>query len=370
MRVLHITSNLSRRSGIMAVIMNYNRHINHEKIQFDFLYYDEREVTYEEEIRNLGGRIYKITRPTSYTEYRKEMKLFWKTHYGEYEILHLHDSFLVGFFANAKKQGGVKMIISHAHATKFADSRSKELRNKIFSLANNFVTDRYFACSKDAGEYIFGKKFLNDGVVLNNAIELDKFRFNEDCRKQLRSEFDLENRFVVGHVGNFIRPKNHPFIVRIFCDLLRKNPNAVLVLIGDGPNRIEIEKLCRRQGVYDNVRFLGTRTNVNELLSALDCFLFPSLYEGLGIALIEAQANGLPCVYSSVVPKDANVIKKATHVLCLEDSSSKWAEVILETENKRIDTDTAKKALQDAGFDIDLEAEKLERIYLRYALHK
>ena len=357
MRVLQIVSNLSIRSGVMTVLMNYYRHIERSHIQFDFLYFDEREDTYEEEIRHLGGAIYKFSRKT----YPMEWKRFCRANYGKYEIVHNHELYLACLFLNMKKRLGNEIYISHAHATKFSDVAVKELRNKILALPSSAISDYLLACSCNAGEALFGKAFQKKGYILKNAIEIEKFRFDESLRAQIRKELQInQDTMVIGHVGNFTPPKNHSKIIDIFQCLLERQSNAKLLLVGEGELRAEIAQRVKDIGIAEKIIFTGVTSNVVQYLNAMDVFLFPSLFEGLGIALVEAQANGLSCVYSNAVPKEADVCGGRNKRLDVWDADTDWVDALLEVDKKRY---MSQDKVRCAGYAIKEEAKNLQKFY-------
>lgn len=360
MRVLHIVSNISLRSGIMSFIMNYGRHLS-ESVKFDFLYYEEREFDHKTEIASLGGRVYKSPSPTSVRAFHSYIKHFCEQHHAEYSVIHLHDPFLILFYSSLKKRLGAKSFVVHAHSTKFSDNMFGELRNRVFSFPNNWLPDQYFACSRIAGERIFGRKFYAKGNVINNAISVDKYCSDPDKRRMKREEIGVADRFVVGHVGNFTKPKNHEFIISVFAKVVKIHPNAVLLLVGDGEDRYKIEKECVSLGIANNVRFFGVRNDVNDIICTFDRFLFPSLYEGLGIALIEAQTAGVPCIYSTSVPTETNILKENNAIIDLNRSYDEWVNAIL--NDKFTVKFDSKQRIIDAGFDIETEAVKLKNLY-------
>ena len=360
MRILHIVSNISLRSGIMSFIMNYGRHLS-EDVKFDFLYFEEREFEHKDEIASLGGRIFKSPSPTSVRAFRSYIKHFCEQHYGEYDVIHLHDSFLVMFYSSLKKRLGAKAFVVHAHNTKFSDNPRSELRNRLFAFPNRWIPDYQCACSQMAGEVIFGKNFINNGHVINNAIMVKKFLNNPLKRERMRKELGIDSNFVVGHIGNFIQQKNHKHIINVFVEVLKKRPDAMLVLVGDGVLRPEIEDQCVKLGIREHVRFLGVRNDVCEILCAFDRFLFPSLYEGLGIALVEAQSAGVPCIYSSVVPTDTNILKENNRIMDLQQEANEWANAVVD-EKLSVLFDVEQE-IKNAGFDIETEACNLRELY-------
>lgn len=363
MKVLHIVSNLSIRNGVMAVLMNYYRNIDTSIIQFGFMYFDEVPETYEEEIKQLGGEIFKIARVTRLKGFRNDINAFSKEHFGEYQILHIHEIYITGFFWRVKKQTGIKKIIVHSHATRFSDHKLKEIRNQILSEANRFLPDYYFACSKKAGQIAFKKRFDKVGIVINNAINTDNFYPDKNLKEEIKKSFGLEGKFVIGHIGNFTPQKNHSFLINVFECILKRNNNAVLVLIGDGHLREQVLNNCKTKNIDKNILYLGTRSDVHRVIHCFDKFLFPSVYEGLGIVLIEAQSVGIPCVFSDVIPKEANILQECNRVLSLNDDADEWAEAVL--ENNEIKIDEVTKKIMEAGYSIKTEADKLQKIYQR-----
>jgi len=351
-KVLHIVSNLSIKSGVASVIISYFRNINSELVNSSILYFDDVEgETYIDELKNHGVKLYYINRNHFYKEWKK----FCSTHNKQFDILHNHQSFLTPLFISAKRKLGVKIILTHAHATKFSESFIKSLRNRLLSFPSRFISDKLLACSKEAGYAIFGTAFQRKSFIVKNAIDLRKFTVNLEVRNKLRKSMMLENKYVIGHVGNMTPVKNHKFILSVFSSLLKINKNAFLVLIGGGYLREKIEKEILELGLGESVILLGVVNNVHEYLNAFDVFLYPSLFEGLGIAIIEAQACGIPCVYSDQVPSETNILYESNVRLSLRESPEKWATQL--NDIKKIDFNPVSR-IQDAGYDI-MEASKL-----------
>ena len=361
MRILHIVSNISLRSGIMSVLMSYYRHIDRQSLKFDFLFYEKREPNYENEILKLKGRVFYSPKPTQMRKFNAFINGFCAEHSEEYDIIELHDPFLFFFYRNMKKKLKCKIFISHAHSTRMSDSLLGELRNRLLLKFNIKRPDVLFACSAVAGVKTFGKKFARYGIVINNAIDLKKFNNNEQKRNRFRKELRIEGKFVVGHVGNFTEPKNHAFILEVFSRVLSEQPNSELFLIGSGDRIKAVQDRCKALDIYDKVIFAGVRNDICNILCAFDVFLFPSLYEGFGIALIEAQAVGLPCVYSDVIPKEVNVITENNRILSLKQKYQDWVKAILD---KRLEINyKTKEKIEKRGFSIESEAVKLVELY-------
>lgn len=359
-RVLQVLARMNR-GGAETMIMNLYRNIDRSKVQFDFLVHTEQKCDYDDEIYSLGGNIYRVPQYTvkNHLTYKKVFNQFFAEH-TEYKIVHCHINSTAAIIAKCAKKNGKKIIV-HSHSTSSGKGVSNAIKDYLQKPLKSAKTTSFrMACSKEAGEWLFGNL---DFMILNNAIETEKFVFNECIREKVRKEYKLQNRVVVGHVGNFTVPKNHSFLIDIFTEIRKKNESAVLMLVGDGGLRQEIEEKVARLGLTDSVIFTGVQANVNELLMGMDVFLFPSLFEGLGIVLIEAQATGLKCFTSEiVVPMEA----KATDLLqyiTLDNGAKQWSDNVLEVcsqyerENKKLE-------IVNHGYDIQDNVRILQKFYI------
>lgn len=364
MRVLHVVSNIALGSGIMSVLMNYYRNLDRNKVQFDFFFYDSRKITYADEIVKLGGEAIEMPNIRNPLKFRRSYSTFCKNRKGQYSIVHIHDCFMSFFICDIKRNLGVPKLIIHSHNPKLSDHMLGEIRNRILSYPGYFIADYYFACSKEAGFYAFGKRF-NKGTVLNNAIDVRNYRYNVIKRLRIRQELGVNGKFVIGNIAGFRKQKNHHFMIDIFSELLSRENEAVMVFVGSGPTMNEVKEIARDKNIYDKILFLGTRSDIDALLSAFDVFLLPSIYEGLGIALVEAQAEGLPCVFSDTIPVTTNILKDNNTILGLADNPRKWADVLVSRGKKgRIENaEVIDKTIKEAGFDIRVEAIKLQKMY-------
>ena len=362
-RVLHVIGSMNR-GGAETMIMNLYRHIDRNKVQFDFVENSSEPAAFDEEIIRLGGQIYRCPHYNgkNHSFYVKWWNDFFKAHPNQYQIIHGHlGSTAAIYLAIAKKFGIYTVAHSHNSGT---DRGAKTLLYKVMSYNTRNVADYFFACSTPAGIDRFGNKIVRGGhySLLNNAIETDAFVYGDSVRKGLRRQLGLADELVIGHVGRFNPQKNHPFLMDIFAALLKKEPNAVLLLVGGGEDMAKIQVKAQALGIVERVRFLGVRSDVAELMQAMDVFVFPSLYEGLGIALIEAQAAGLPCVVSDTIPHEA-YLTDLVDSESLSAPADKWAEKILE---KRAIPRTDRRAeIAAHGFDITTEAVKLQEFYLK-----
>lgn len=348
--------------GVESVIMNYYRNIDRNKYQFDFLCNTEK-VAYEDEIKLLGGTIYKITaRSKDIKKYQKDMKELFEKHSKEYSTIWVNICSLanIDYLKYAKKYG-IKHRIIHCHNSQNMDSFLRGLLHRLNKLfITKYATD-FWSCSDDASKWFFSKKIMQSDryVLLKNAIDLEKFRFDEKVRKEYRQKLDLEECFVIGHIGRFHFQKNHEFLIKVFYELQKKNEKSKLILIGIGEDLDKIKEKVKELKLEGKVLFLGSRNDVNCLFNAMDLFLFPSLFEGLPVALLEAQANGLPIVTSEEgVPKEAKIVENFEYI-SLKESPTYWAEKILEIDSKNNSEENIKK-LKKAGFDITIEKQRVE----------
>lgn len=316
--------------GIESVIMNYYRNINRDNIQFDFLC-NCQSIAYQEEIENLGGHIYSITaRKENFWKFRKEMSDFMQLHAKEYEAIWVNVCMLsnIDYLIFAKKYGIPKRII-HCH-------NSSNDGGEIKLLAHNFNKNRltkyathFWTCSADAAEWFFDKNIINgqNYRVITNAIDTSKYVRTDAIRNVYREQLNLTDKIVIGHVGRFHFQKNHEFLIKIFKELSNRNARYQLVLIGQGELEQRIKEIVTKEELEDKVSFLGVRNDVEKLYQCMDAFVMPSQFEGLGLAAIEAQAAGLPCILADTLP----VSVKVNDNVCfqsLNQSVKKWADSV------------------------------------------
>lgn len=353
-RVLHVITGMGS-GGAEAFIMNMYRNIDRTKVQFDFLLRSNENI-YKDEINNLGGRIYTTASfPKHIIRNTLQVKRFFKEH--KYKIIHVHGNALMYMTAlKEAKHAGVPCRIMHSHSTSLRYRGLTSLHNHRKANLGKWATDN-FACSEDAGKWMFSGEYK----VINNAIDVEKFEFNINKRNEMRKQLGIgEDTFVVGHIGRFLEVKNHKFLLETFSEIVKHKKDAVLVLVGNGKLEQEVKESVIKKGLEKKVFFLGERRDVPDLLSGMDVFVFPSLYEGLPIVTIEAQANGLQVICSDAIPNGA-IISPCIRKLPLEIGAIEWAKKIIELDIERIDT---QKLISDAGFDIKVEEKKLQDFYL------
>lgn len=356
-RVLNIFMKLDR-GGAETFVMNVYRHIDRTKVQFDFLVHGDKVGAYEEEIQKLGGRIYRLPLMTDFFAYKKAIKQFFDN-YPNYKIIHSHASELGLFIFREAKKRGIPYRICHAHSAPQGVSVKTPLRY-MFKKGMTGVSNEFFACSDKAGIWQYGKHCRF--TVVKNGISVKDFAFDNTIREEVREQLGIQNKLVIGHVGRFETPKNHSFIIDVFEQVSGKI-DAVLLLVGDGSLRSEIEKKVRDKGLTDKVIFLGSQQNVSKYLNAMDIFMFPSFFEGLGIVLIESQANGLRSYVSDRIPPEAIVTDLVTKIP-LSQSPSKWAEKVISNLNQTCNRENYAMTVKDSGFDIEEVAAFFEKYFL------
>lgn len=341
--------------GVEAVVMNYYRHIDRSKVQFDFLVDEDSTRVPEEEIIALGGRVFRIPPYQHPIRYRRELIRLMREQ--QWPIVHSNINTLSVFPLSAAKKVGVPVRIAHSHSTMGKGEFAKNMMKlALRPFANVYPTVR-FACGHYAGEWLFGKK--HDFTVIPNAIELDKFRFDPTVRRETRKELGIaEDTFLIGHVGRFMPQKNQAFLVDVLADLLPNRPKTMLAFVGDGPDKADVQQHAEELGVSDHVLFLGQRSDVNRLYQVFDVFCLPSLYEGLCVVGIEAQCAGLPCLFSNSITREVD-LTEASRFIPIE-SPKEWSSIISALgSGTRIGF--PEKAFID--FDICQNAQRLTSIY-------
>lgn len=349
-RILQCVNQMNR-AGLETMLMNYYRSIDRTKIQFDFLTHRPEPGDYDDEIEALGGRIYRAPRlyPQNYPAYFAYMKAFFREH-PEYRVVHSHIDAMCLFPLLAAKRAGIPVRIAHSHSTAI-DRDFKYPLKQLFRRMLPLAATHCFACGQQAGEFLFGSRPFR---VIPNGIDLERFRYDAMIQQSVRKALGLEGKFVVGHAGRLTAAKNQTFLLRIFKAISRKQ-DSILLIAGTGEREKELKRLAAKLGVAGKVRFLGSRGDMDRLYQAMDVFLLPSLYEGVPMTGLEAQAVGLPCFFSDRVSREVAFSEGCTF-LPLEISPEKWAEAIVSAAGKRYTP-------PDCLFDIRRVSGELEDIY-------
>lgn len=356
-RVLQVVTYMGR-GGLETMLMNYYRRMDRSKVQFDFLVHRDFRADYDDEIEALGGKIYRLPRLIPWSRsYHQALNQFFADH-PEYKIVHVHQDCLSSVILKAAKKQGVPARIAHSHSS--SQDRNLKYLIKLYYMRQipRYATG-LFACSKEAGDWMFGGAAYH---ILPNAIDTKHYVFDGDCRENVRHALRIApDAFVMGHVGRFHPVKNHTFLLDVFAAVKEERKDAVLLLVGDGDLRGDMEKKARDLGIGDSVIFTGVRGDVPELMQAMDVFVFPSIYEGLPVSVIEAQAAGLPCLISDRVPIECRKTDLVRQIP-LDAGTREWARAALDTIGfPRRDTSPEIRA---AGFDIGENAAWLQEYYL------
>lgn len=343
--------------------MNYYRYLVKKGIQFDFVCMYPT-LAYQEEIAALGGKIYYVSnvkkRPG---KYKKELMEILKTNF--YQIVYVNMLSAANVVPlQVAYEMRIPRIIAHSHNTMAPGMIRNVMHKRNLTAVRKYATD-YWACGKEAAVWLFGSEGSRQAVIIPNAIEVEKFLFCQETRKRVRKGLDIgDDMLVIGHVGRMEEQKNHSFLLEIFASVHLKKKDSVLLLIGDGKLKEEIQEKARQLGISQQVLFLGRRNDVPDLLSAMDVFVFPSLYEGLSVTAVEAQCAGLPCVVSTGLTEDTAIMDTFQRI-SLEEKPDIWAEQILEygkNLHNTADNDKIRKRMIETGFEIQTESEKLYRM--------
>ncbi|MEC3966149.1 glycosyltransferase family 1 protein [Flagellimonas halotolerans] len=374
-RILHVLT-IMNRGGAETMVMNYYRNINRELVQFDFLLHRKETGAFDNEILSLGGKIYRMPSisPRNYFKYQKELEQFFDEH-PEYQVVHSHLNALSSIIFKVAKKKGIKTRIAHSHLAvepfvflkvfkpntdikaTIKDSTQSLIRRRIRHLSTH-----YFACGEKAGDWLFGKSNRDKVKIINNAVNAKDFLYNSEIRKKVQNELGLEDRKIIGHVGRFNEQKNHFLLIDIFHRLLQKNPNCTLLLVGGGNLKSKVQHKVGQLGITKEVVFLGLRDDIPELLQVFDLFLFPSLYEGLPVTLIEAQASGLKIVASDTITNEVDITGLIT--FCgLTDPIDHWAEEV--DKNLTYKRKNMLSSIVQGQYDIVENAKNLQEFYLK-----
>lgn len=354
--------------GTEAFIMSQYRALDRDKIQFDFLNVYNEKIACQDEIENLGGHIYYLdmSRHDGIFKYYARINNFFKTESANFDIVHCNYQSLINIdILRYAKKYGVVVRIAHAHNSGYGTSPS--LLQKLIIFSNRLLLGRYatsfFACSSMAGLWMFHNR---KSVIIPNAIDTKKFAYNIEVRNRIRTQMSLSDQLVITFVGRLDPQKNPFFLIDIFKSINKLNPNSKLLIVGDGYLRKDLEEKVEVFNLQDDVLFLGTKKNVDEILQASDIFLLPSKFEGLGIVLVEAQTAGLPCYTSdSVVPPEVN-ITGLVHFLSLNNKPEDWSKFILDTCDNPNRKDM-QRLVSESGYDSIINASKLQSIYFEIA---
>lgn len=344
--------------GIGMVVKNYTAQLNKE-VDFDFVLCSGGSDENYQYIKDIGSQVVEIPANRLRNPIRYMKSLTNIIIENAYDVVHVHGNSGTMFFdIHAAKKAGIPIRIAHCHNS-FCKFRILHYLLKPF--LNQEIT-LGIACSKIAGKWVFSKDF----IVMNNAINAEKYSFSELYREQIRTELNVKDRYVILNVGRLVEQKNQEFLLDIMPEIVAKKENTVLILVGDGVLEQKLRERSKELNISNNVFFLGKRNDVERIYSAADCFAFPSLYEGLGLGLVEAQASGLRCVASTNVPQEANVTEKVSYISL--ENVDEWVELLIKencksvNERQQISFDSC-KSIKQKNYDIKEEAKKLKKLY-------
>lgn len=342
--------------GVEAVVMNYYRHIDRNKVQFDFLIDSDSTLVPRKEIESLGGRVFEIPPYQHIVEYQRELQCLFKQE--GWKIVHSHINALSVFPLRAAKKAAVPVRIAHSHSTSGKGEYAKNALKTVLKTQSNRYPTHRFACSQFAGEWLFGKAAHFE--VVCNAIDLNRFCFNAEARAEARADLGLVgNQFAIGHVGRFTAQKNHAFLIDVFTEVAKRRDDAVLLLVGTGEAEASVKALVDKRGLTDRVKFLGQRSDVDRLYQAFDVFCLPSLYEGLPMVGVECQASGTPILASDAVTAET-AITSLMEFEPLSSSPVMWANHLIALQGRLLSKCDFR---QISAFDITTAVKRLEDFY-------
>ena len=361
-KIVYVAEALTRNSGVTSVIINLIQNIINDDIKIDLLTYKNGDAEILDDLKQYGMNIFYMPElgVSSFITFKKAINDFFEIH--KYDIVHSHFNQVDTIIFKIAKKYGVKICISHSHNAKLSDSKIKAIRNRILCCNLPKEATIWAACSENAGRCLYGKKFSNSPkkLIIHNGVDCEKYKYNEEARSSIRKEFHIEkNEILIGNIGGFRVQKNQAFLIEVFNELHKRNPKYKLLLVGDGELRVPLEKRVNDLELQNYVIFAGTRTDVNRIMSGLDLFILPSLYEGLPVVGIEAQAAGLNCIFSDSITTEANLT--GVSYLSLKSSIETWC---LQIENMEIQHDISKNyRVRREGFDVVTECRKLSCFY-------
>lgn len=362
-RVLNVLGTINI-GGAESRVMELYRALDRDKVQFDFLVHTDKEGQYSGEIQALGGRIYSVPRfrVVNILAYKRALKKFFREH-GDYAAVHGHMTSTASIYLPIAKKAGIPVTIAHARSAG-VDRGLKGLVTKAVRYPLKYRADYCFTCSAEAGEAVYGRKWIEKGNVwtIPNAIDTKRFAYNPAVRAQVRARLGLTDKFVIGHVGRFGFMKNHAYLADVFSELCKMRDDAALVLIGRGELEQEIRGRVKTLGLAGRVHFLGNCFDVERYYQAFDYFVFPSLFEGFPGSVAEAQASGLMCLVSDKVTREVALTGLVTYK-SIDEPASSWASEIMRNSKKALDREDMSAAIAEKGFDVRQQADGMEAFY-------
>lgn len=355
--------------GIESVIMNYYRNLDREKVQFDFLCNSYNKIAYEDEVLAMGATTYHITaRSVNPIKYRRELSKVFKENADKYDAIWVNVCSLANVdYLKFSKKYGIKKRIIHSHNSQNMDSALRGLLHRYNKRKIDKIATDFWTCAPDAADWFFPQRISDRVVQINNAIDIEKLRFDISKRDEIRKKLGWADKYILGNIGRLHFQKNQTFLIDIFNELCKESDEYRLVLVGQGEDCESLEQKVKELGLVDRVKFAGVQYDIAGYLSAFDLFLFPSLFEGLSVVALEAQANGVPVLASEgVIPKQVRMNDNFIFYK-LEEGAKSWKEKVAdirkslnrENENEIYDNFIKK------GFEIKTEVRKLENYLIQ-----
>ena len=365
--IVHIIANRPH-GGIGAVLKNVERFFPHTDFTFRYLFSEDgKEQSFDKFVVEQGSTIHVLPAFSlrSLLSYIRALYSYYKHEHQNICAVHVHApniAFLHFLFAACF---GIRVRVLHCHSTRFSDKRWKAIRNAVLIWPARLLLTHRCACGREAARFMFGKRHVKDTYIFHNAIEVDRFRYSLLERERMRGSMKLGRALVFGHIGNFYKVKNHDFLIDVFAEVHKVRPDSILLLVGLGPLEQEIRDKVHRLGLDDCVCFLGYRSDIPQLLMAMDAFLFPSLFEGFPVSLVEAQCTGLPCFVADTVTTEAKITDNMQFLpITGQGAAEQWRDCILQTVNSFERCDQSEVLLK-AGYDLAHEVKNLEQYYRR-----
>ena len=361
-KILTITPALSLCGGIESYTMNYYRNMSNN-VKMDFITHEMKDENYKNQIEKNGGNVYlfPVINLKNLKSFLKQLAEFFKEHH-DYDVIHCNMANAAVFYFYFAKKYGIKVRIIHSHQNNFADKFTHKLRNIPLIFFGKKLATHNFACSKIAGDFLYKSKKYE---VINNAIDVEKFKFNENTRKRIREKEKIkEDEILFANIGRFCNQKNQLFLIDIFNLIYKKNKKVKLFLIGDGELKERLIEKIDKLKLNDNIFVKGPINNVNEYLQAIDVLIMPSLYEGLPVIGVEAQASGVQCFFSDTITKEAKILDDTVYIK-LNSTPEEWCDIILK-HVKCLHRSNQTENVSYKGFNIKQESKKLENLYYKY----
>lgn len=366
MKILMILDNLSCDSGVSTIVMNLYNKFDKNKMKIDFLIFKESNTSYINIVREKGSEVFCLKNPLDFKQSLVailELKNFFKKNAKNYDIVHLHSPTLNEFTLRYAKKYGIRNRIIHSHSTMMSSNKLKNILHKILLRNVNKYANNYWACSTEAANFLYGKKFCDAHSIelVKNAVEISKYRYNSNDAERLKKEYNVQNKMVVAHISNFSLIKNVMFLIPIIEEVVAVRKDIVFVFVGDGITKRKIEKKIIEKKLEKYCMFIGRKNNIQNILNLIDVILLPSIKEGLPVVAIEAQANGILCLVSDSITKESDI----GNIKFIPLNHKIWSDEIIKIKpisaEQRI---KLYKHIDNTDFNIDREGKRIQEIYI------